>query len=217
MIPLVPKDEHRRFLEEATEQYHNQLLDDEEALSYLQARGITSEAQSLFFLGIVRKPLEGHESYQNRIAFPYLTPSGITTIRFRILGTPFDKQKKFLSLPGDQVRLYNVQSIIGEKNVYICEGETDTIAACLTGISAVGVPGAQAWHKDSRVFSRVFANRSVTVLADNDDSGEGMDFAKEIYQTLGGCRIVLMPRGHDVSSFLQEEGEDVFKKYIKSG
>lgn len=215
MTDLVPREDLRQSLEEATREYQDQLLKDDQGLTYLESRGITSEARDYFRLGVVRTPLEGHESYHNRLVFPYITKIGVVSMRFRVVGKPYGEQAKLLSLPGDITRLYNVVALGANKNVFICEGETDTIAASMTGAVVVGVPGAKAWHPMARIFSRVFANRHVTVLADNDDKkGEGMDFAKDVYKTLGSCRIVLMPKGHDVSSFVQESGLDEFEKLI---
>lgn len=194
--------------------YEKQLLESEEALTYLLKRGITSEAQNYFRLGYVQDPLEGHENYKGRISFPYVTPGGVTGIRFRAVGDP-EGRSKFLSLPGDIPRLYNTQSLVSHMDVYICEGQTDVIACWIAGLPAVGLPGAMTWKKEAHVFSRIFTNRHVSVLADNDDEGAGMDFANDIYRTLGGCRIVLMPKGHDVSSYLLQYGEEALRAKVE--
>lgn len=211
----MPKPDIRKSLEEATEEYQAQLQDDDEALTYLEGRGITSEAQDYFRLGIVRKPQDGHESYLNRLAFPYITPTGVVTIRFRVLGKPSEKQAKFLSLPGDESRLYNTQDLPGSYEIYLCEGETDTIACWQAELPAVGLPGASQWQSNSRIYSRIFANRRVTVLVDNDDQGAGLSFAQDVYRTLGGCKSIVMPQGHDVSSFIQEDGTEAFLRWLK--
>lgn len=210
----MPKPDTKRLLEEATEEYQEQLLKDEEGLTYLEERGITSEAQDYFRLGIVRTPIKGHESYLNRLVFPYVTPTGVVTLRFRVLGKPQEKQAKFLSLPGDESRLYNTPELVGTERIYLCEGETDTIAAWQAGLPAVGLPGANQWSAHSRVFGRVFANRQVTVLVDNDDKGAGLSFAQDVYRTLGGCKSVLMPKGHDVSSYIRDSGEEAFRRLL---
>lgn len=210
----MPKDDTRKSLEKATETYVRQLKDDEEASLYLEERGITSEGQDYFRLGVVREPLDGHESYRGRISFPYLTPSGVVSIRFRVLGRPGEKQSKFLSLPGEITRIYNVLDVINHDEVFLCEGETDTIAVWQEGYPVVGIPGANAWQPLARVFARVFANHEVTVLVDNDDTGAGQEFAKDIYRTLGGCKSILMPEGHDVSSYIQEAGGQAFSKML---
>lgn len=210
---IVPSDKSKAFLRESALNYHHQLLDDPEALKYLtEDRNITSEAIVHFGLGVVRDPVVGHETYRNRISFPYVTVTGVTSIRFRYLGdAKADKVSKFLSLTGDSARLYNVTALTNESRVFICEGETDTITCWMAGLPAVGVPGATAFRP---VFSRIFRNREVTVLADNDDSGEGKKFADEIHGHLGGCDVILMDRGHDVSSYATEHGLDKLREKV---
>lgn len=210
----VPRPSTRKSLEQATTAYEKQLSLDDEALSYIRDRGILKEAQDYFRIGVVREPEEGHEFYRGRISFPYITPSGVVAIRFRTIGPPKGKQSKFLEITGAIPRLYNTRALTGAKEVFICEGETDTIAVYGAGMPGVGVPGAHTWAPNSRVYARVFANRGVAVLADNDDTGAGMEFAQSVHASLSGCRIILMPSGHDVSSFIQEEGLDAFRKYI---
>lgn len=220
---LVPKSSTKQLLEEATQAYEKQLQTDDEALTYLASRGISKKAQDFFRLGVVRECYEGQENYLNRISFPYITPSSVVSIRFRTIGPPGGKSK-FLYLPGEIPRIYNTRALMGSKEVFICEGETDTIAAWSAGLSVVGLPGAKTWSSNSRVFSRVFANRTVTVLADNDDvrvlpdgseDRPGRDLADEIYRTLGGCRVILMEQGYDVSKFISERGTQAFLEKIK--
>lgn len=206
----------KRFLGRATEEYHKTLKDDAEGLAYLRDRGISSEAADYFQLGIVREPLPGHENFLNRLSFPYLTPTGVTTIRFRVLGDPGEKSK-FLSISGDTARIYNTRALLKAREIYICEGETDVIAAYQAERPAVGLPGVTSWAKSARIFSRIFANRRVTVLADNDDHGEGMQYAQDIYKSLGGCGIILMPKGHDVSSLVRAQGAQALRDWIANG
>lgn len=208
---IVPTPSTRALLEEATSLYEKTLETDDEALTYLGERGITSTARSFFRLGVVRESISGQEKFQNRLAFPYVTPTGVTAIRFRTIGEPGERAK-MLAVAGDIQRLYNTRSLMKGREVYICEGETDTIAAHQSGLLAVGLPGVSAWSKNARVFARVFANRTVTVLADNDDAGQGMEFAEDIYRSLGGCAITLLPEGYDVSRFYNEHGPEELRK-----
>lgn len=213
-IGLVPKQSTRESLELATQAYEDQIQEDEAALMYLEERGITRRARDYFRIGVTRDPADGHESYRNKLAFPYITPTGVVSIRFRVIGTPRPKQSKHLTILDDIARLYNTRALRGTKEIYICEGETDTIAAWQAGLPAIGIPGANAWGPNARVWRRVLANYTVSVLADNDDTGAGLDLAKDIYGSLGGCRIITMPPGHDTSSFIKEEGYDKFKAFI---
>lgn len=213
-LGLVPKPDTKRSLEAATQAYHAQARNDQEFWAYLESRKITKEAVDYFRLGIVRTPQDGHESYAGRISIPYVTPTGVVTMRFRYPGD--DHPKKLLGMPDEPARLFNTRALLGAREVYICEGEPDTIIAWQAGLAAVGIPGANTWKSNSRVWTRVLANRKVTVLADADDSGIGLELAKDIYSSLGGCRIIQMPNGHDVNSFVIKEGEDEFKALLAS-
>lgn len=207
---LVPKPSTRSSLEEATVRYHQDLMNDEEALSYLiKERQLSKEALVSFRIGVVRNPEIGHEQFQDRISFPYITRGGITTIRFRFLGDNKAAGKsKFLSLSGDVPRLYNISSILRSDKIYVCEGETDTVTCWMAGIPSVGISGATAW---ASAFSRVFRHHDITVLADNDDSGAGLEMSRMISKALDGCDTILLPRGHDVSSYAAEFGLEALR------
>lgn len=201
---IVLRPERKQFLQEAATSYQKQFWEDEAAQTYVAGRGITKEAALQFGLGVVREPVQGHETFVGRLTFPYYTSTGISTIRFRFLGDHKPSgATKFIALTGDTSRLYNITSAISESKVYVCEGETDTIAASMAGLTAVGIPGATSWKPP---FARVLRNREVVVLADNDDGGEGRKFAEQVVSEVDQGDIILMPRGHDVSSFVQAYG-----------
>lgn len=210
---IVPSPSTKRSLQEAASRYHEALLGDDEALSYLiDHRKITKEALQSFSLGVVREPVSGHEYMRNRLSFPYITRTGIVSIRFRYLGDPKAAgAQKFLSSTGDVPRIYNVNVLADNDKIYVCEGETDTIMCWMAGIPAIGIPGANAFRTE---FARVLRHRAVVVLADNDDDGQGKKFSDEIFTSINGCDTVMMPRGHDVSSFTAEHGIDALREKV---
>lgn len=210
---IVPKPSTKKLLEEATEKYHQDLLRDDEALSYLiDQRNYGKEALGYFRIGVVREPLSGHEYMKGRLAFPYVTRTGVVSIRFRYLG---DHKKtgsqKFISITGDVSRIYNVLALVGREKIFVCEGETDTITCWMAGIPAIGIPGTSSFRPE---FARVLRHRAVVVLADNDDDGQGKKFSDEVFTSLNGSDTILMPRGHDVSSFAAEYGLDAFREKV---
>ncbi len=209
----MPSEKSKRSLRVAALSYHAQLKQDDEAMRYLtEDRKFTKEAIAHFGLGVVRQPEGGHETFLNRISFPYVTVGGVTSIRFRYLGDhKLSGAQKFLGQIGNSARLYNVTSILDQAKVYVCEGETDTVAAWMAGLPAVGVPGVTSWKPP---FARVFMNREVVVLADNDDSGEGKKFADQIYRSLDGCDTILMDRGYDVARYAAEFGIDKLREKV---
>jgi hypothetical protein len=179
------------------------------AKDYLEGRGITGRIAGLARLGVVQRPMPGHEDMVDRLAIPYLTPSGAVDVRFRCrhdhsckeLGHP-----KYLTLAGKQPRLYNAGALtVDHDTACICEGELDAlIIQYHLGLPAVGVPGAQAWtgHKHFPRMFRAFSR--VLVFADADDAGR--DLAKQIVRDVNQATIVRLAEGSDVTDTYLSEG-----------
>ena len=223
-ISLVPEPKSRAFLATASQTYHEGLRTAAAAVDYLKARGVSGASAQFFRLGVVADPLPGHEPYQGRLSIPYLTPSGPVTMRFRCIEhadcKPIHKDK-YRSLPGDGTpRLYNTLDLTrNEPFVAICEGELDAVMAHQAGIPAVGLPGASAWTTEARFpMHRVFKGYdAVFILADADDDGQGEQFASEVAERITNARVILMPQGHDVNSFVLEFGEDALRAKLGLG
>lgn len=197
---------------EATDRYYADLKTDRgaTAVEYLsKKRGLSGASAQFFKLGVVANPLPGHEQYAGRLAIPYLTRAGVVSLRFRRIdmGEPPYEGPKFLSLPGEQPRIYNPSAFMRpEPYIAICEGEPDTWTAHQAGLPVVGVAGVSAWRE---FFGRCFAGYSVVfILADNDDKGQGIEFAERLAGEVPNPRIVPMPEGHDVNSFVLESGAE---------
>ena len=204
---LVPKPEQRKSLTDAARSYHNQIFDSEEHLMYLKSRGVTEDLMRSFGLGAVVEPDSSHEDFQGWISIPYATPGGIVSIRFRRLLS--DLQPKYMDLPGEPPRLYNPRALFRDETLFVCEGELDAVVAWGAGLASVAVNGAEKWN---RVFARILSNRDVAVLQDGDDAGR--KFANKIYKDLGGCKVVKMPKGEDVSSFVTDHGVEAFREKV---
>lgn len=171
-------------------------------------------------MGLVEDPLpeSGHDFQKGRLSIPYITPTGIVQIRFRAIpytGIPGDPEPspKMKSEVGAGSTIYNATALSIPHNVIaVCEGEFDTMSAVQAGIPAIGIPGANAWQD---VYSRLLRHRKVIILADNDDHGEGMKFAEKVQGSTRGARIVLMPQGEDVNSFMMKNGSEELYSYVK--
>lgn len=207
----------RKLLEEATVHYQEQ-RPGSVADRYLTNRAITSEVQDSFRLGYVGDPLPGHENVQGRLAIPYITQTGVVQIRFRAIpddgipGNPEDSPK-YKSEFESQSTLYNTIDLLRTDQILIItEGEIDCITAHMAGFVSIGVPGANAWKP---MFARGLRYRSVFVLADNDDKGAGMKFAETVKGSIYGAKIIQMPEGYDVNSFVMEFGIDALREKVK--
>lgn len=208
----------KNLLEKYTAHYEERLWQNANALTYLKNRGLTKETVQSFRLGLVEDidPNSGHDFMVGRLAIPYITQTGIVQIRFRAIpytGIPGDPEDspKVMGEPGMKTTIYNAIDLLDADTVCLCEGEPDVWSAKQAGFASVGVPGANSW---SGVYAKILRYRKVIILADNDDHGEGLKFAKQVREDVRGSRIKLMPKGHDVNSYLVEFGTDSLREFI---
>jgi len=71
------------------------------AEGYLAQRGINPAVAQAIRLGVVVDPLAGQEQFINRLAIPYLTPTGVVDIRFRSMGP---EEPKYMGMPGTSTK-----------------------------------------------------------------------------------------------------------------
>ncbi len=181
----------------------------DQAEGYLASRGITLDDARTVHLGLVVDPLTGHEQFINRLAIPYLTPSGVVDIRFRSIN---GEEPKYMGMPGTETRLYNVSALHrASEFIAVCEGEIDAITLDYKcGIPAVGVPGANSWK---RHYSKLLLDfQTIYVFADGDQPGS--DFAKKLAREIQGVVVINMPDGHDVNSIYNLYGNEYFKQKV---
>lgn len=217
-------DEQRRFFEQAVSTYQADLAGDTSALAYLASRGLGPDAHATFRLGVVRRPLVGHEQYAGRLAIPYLTPAGVVNLRFRcterhncgetVLWTDKNGKPhtctKYLSADGADTNLYNVLDLKKDSPfIVVAEGEIDAMSWSLAGVPAVGLPGIEAWQKH---FGRCLEDFDVIYSAgDSDTAGRKLNslLAKEIK-----ARPLRIPKGEDSNSIYVKEGADGLHRLI---
>jgi DNA primase len=217
--------EQRRFFEQAATQYQSDLAGDTAAQAYLMTRGIGPSEAGTFRLGVVRRPLAGHESYRGRLCIPYLTPAGPVNLRFRcaeqhvcdqtVLWTD-DKGKphycaKYLSLQDTDGNLFNVLDL-KKDSPFICvtEGEIDAMSLSLAGLPAVGVPGVDTWQKH---FSRCLEDFEV-IYAFGDGDKAGGKFSNFLARETR-ARPIRMPAGEDCNSIYVKEGADGLRRLLE--
>lgn len=214
MTSLVPSTSTRSQLAEACRRY-TAAFPDSPADHYLRSRGITSTTSTFFQLGYVADPTLGHEMYRGRLAIPYLTPSGIVSMRFRAVPDEHGNINgpKIVTMAGDLARIYNPGALMaGTPYICIAEGESDTWTAYQCGVPVVGFPGAKSWKPYFKRAFRFYDN--VFFLQDNDDKGAGEKLGELIAQQVRNVSIIPMPKGHDVNSYYQEAGREGIRALI---
>jgi len=192
-------------LEKASSHYEQNV---ELAESYLKSRGLSLADAKRHRLGVVNKPVVGHEMFEGRLSIPYLTPSGMVDLRFRAIN---NEEPKYLSLPNSSTRLYNVKSFFEAKEwICVCEGEIDTITLSKLGYPAVGIPGVK---NIKRHYYRILADfDKIYVFADGDTAGK--EFAKDLAKKLAGVVQIQLPDGEDVNSLFTKNGSQWFEERI---
>jgi archaellum biogenesis ATPase FlaH len=142
---------------------------------------------------------EGKDFFYNHLLIPYISRGSVVQIRGRHVAE--GKGGKYMTGPGEDVRLYNLDDLDDADEVIITEGEFDALIlkqifslspeARVQRIAVVGVPGAGAFKEE---FARYFDDvKRVYVGFDSDD--EGRKGALRIKDLIGTrTRIIEWPK-----------------------
>lgn len=235
---MRPSESHKSWLTGLAQQYHEALTD--EVRSWLADRALGPDVVRGALLGLVADPDPAHEQYRGRLAIPFLTPTGVVSMRFRCLQTfdslPEDAEilggvvrtkfpervvlheceghGKYEGVAGDTTHLYNVQALHdATTEIGVTEGELDALAATYAGLPSVGCPGASAWKP---FYYRLFDDfERVYVLGDGDTAGR--KWASGLATNIPGAISRVQPPGHDVTSYLVEFGAEKFLQTVRRG
>ena len=223
---LVPSNGLKKSLASAAHRYHEALMSNPEkpAFTWLtESRGLTPETLVEYQLGVVEEDSAEpeHQAMIGYISMPYLTPASrvdtdlnFVDIRFRRGPGVAEERPKVRSIAGHPSRLYCTTTLANPGSyVAVAEGEIDTLTLNQVGIPAVGVAGVSAWNSD--YYGRIFSGFDYVIIpADNDDRGQGAEFAERVAKDVPSPRIVLMPDGHDVNSFFVEAGAQALRDHL---
>lgn len=210
---LVPAQSRKNALDQAATEFTINLLASENDCRYWAERGIDADLIVKYRIGLVGKDCSlDWKQYVGRYSIPYLTRSGVVTLRFRRNGND-DGGPKYLSLPGDVARLYNVGVLLHDgTTLAITEGEIDAVTLTeYAGIPAIGVPGVANWKP---VFNRLVGNYDrVLCVGDGDDAGRS--FAETLAEELEAVPV-FMPDGYDVNTYWMEHGPMELRELLES-
>lgn len=218
-------DSARKSLESSTAAYHETLMGlrgtNHPAVEFLRERGIAPSLVAHFRLGLVVEPYShDHEKFVGRFCIPNIIPTmdgdeRVVGQKYRLLdyAGKGDKRPKFVQPVGQPARIYNLRAIAEAGDVIVVtEGESDCWSVSMTGMPAIGVPGAQVWSKDQSYRTRLLEGFSRVILCrDNDDAG--LDLVKAL-EAVDGLEVRSFEPHKDVSEFLHAEGVDALRERI---
>jgi DNA primase len=202
------------LLEKATARYAAAVS---EVLPYLERRGIDPQVAADARLGVVLDPEPGHEDYYGRLSIPYITRSGVVSLKFRCTEDHDCKENghpKYLCLSGGEGKphLYNVNSFFARSQIVgITEGEFDALVLShYAGLPTVGCPGVSTWQSH---FPRCFQGYGLVIVATDGDKA-GREFGRMIQKQVPNTRVISMPDDEDVSSFYIKYGAEALRQRL---
>ena len=198
--PAFNKPKYKKPYQDQAEKYHRALLKDSAALNYLDARGINQESIKRFKLGI------SQENGTRWITVPHYHGKTLENIKFRSLPPA---EKTFKRVAGCKSVLFNVDSLKGQREIFITEGEIDGISLIQAGMENVvsGTTGAGSF--DPEWIDQLKALKKVYIVYDSDEKGQ--KGARSLAKRLGynRCFNVELPEDQDVNDFFNN-GHDIF-------
>jgi twinkle protein len=137
------------------------------------------------------QPQTGKE--MNNLVFNYFEGSDLVNKKFR------SGQKNFTQVKGGKPILYNINSVIGEEEVYIVEGEFDVLALYEAGIKpVVSLPNGANDNDDYWINSERYLKDVKRFVIGTDNDEKGVLIREKIAQRLGRYRC----------TFIEWEGKD---------
>lgn len=154
------------------------------------------------------QPQLGKET--ENIVFNYFELNTVVNKKYR------DSKKNFTQSKNGKSIFYNINSIIGQDEVYIVEGEFDVLAMHQCGYkNTISLPNGANDNDDVWINCKDYVTdvKKFYICTDNDASGE--EVSDKIAQRLGRYRCVrVLFQNKDANGELIENGEDGIKKSI---
>lgn len=155
-------------------------------------------------------------AYGNSVIYDYQDEQGVSLYQVvRGEGKQFRQRRRVndtwvYNIRGVRRVLYRLPELLKEqhKPVWIVEGEKDVDRAWMEGLCATTNPGGANPAMWLTEFNQFFLGREVNVLPDQDPVGRahGQAIANALSPFAGTVKIIHLPRGKDLSEFLDQGG-----------
>jgi putative DNA primase/helicase len=167
------------------------LEDSPAAIEWILKRGITMETARRFHLGFVQDATavcgtDHPWRAKGWVTFPTLSFDGKTVhaIKYRSLVAKKEMVGEkmvsgILRAQNTVTVLYNLREVNPREDVFICEGEPDTLVLSQTGAPAVGLPSAQ-YKPDVSEIAILEDTKRIFIAGDAD--GEGMKTSNRLWR-----------------------------------
>ena len=159
------------------------VFNEEKIINYINTRKIEKSTLNSLYVTFEKhyQPAKGKEV--DNIVFNYYEGSKLVNKKYR------SADKKFTQTTGGKPIFYNINSVIGQEEVYIVEGEFDVLAMRQHGVkNCISVPNGandndEYWKNSEKYLKDV---KSFIIAVDNDEKGNILK--DKIAQRLGRYR-----------------------------
>ena len=186
----------------------------DEALAYFESRKITQD--------VLNKNRIASSADGKSIIFPYFKNDVLINYKTRMVD-----EKRFFQAKEAEPIMYNLDRLVGQKEIIVCEGEIDAISwevAGYTNHTSVnqGAPNENDSNVDKKLECitncyDVFENaETIFVCVDNDPNGKRLE--QELIRRFGAekCKIVDLSDCKDANEYLVKYGAFELSQTLKS-
>lgn len=198
----------------------------DDTLNWGKSKGYN--AQILARAGLILQRNEGsnyYDRFRNRLMFPINDEQGrVIGFSGRVLDAE-SKTAKYINSP--ETLLFHKsrvifaldkakREILDRKSVVICEGQIDTIACHMVGITNVVAPQGTALTTDQTRILKRFAEE-VVLCFDADSAGQDATIKAldDLIASGLAVRVAKVPLPHDPDSYIQAYGAESFRTLIE--
>lgn len=211
------KDYNDPIYELPSQDYNNYTQLSDKMVKFLESRGISQMTAIHFRLTEEKHYIPKVGKERNCLVFNYFEGDKLVSKKYR------DGQKNFMQSANTKNIFYNINSIIGEEECWIVEGEFDVLAMYEAGIkNCISVPNGandndRHWIESKRYLQGV---ERFIIATDNDE--KGIELREKIAKRLGRykCKFVEW-KGKDANDDLQsgdiEESIKIRKPFPVNG
>lgn len=153
------------------------------------------------------------------IRIPYRNMRGVWGYRYRN-PKPSDKRDRYWNPSGSGTHLYNPFGAgPGSSEVWIAEGELDTLVLSGLGKDAVGIPGTGNTDMFHRTWVHLFEGATIYIATDGDEEGRKAAHRLKDGFDKSGLRasIVPVPTDRDINDWWIEDPEGLRKVLNQGG
>ena len=128
-----------------------------------------------------------HKSKKNAIVFNYFEGETLVNKKYR------SADKKFTQHSGGKPIFYNINSVIGQKEVFIVEGEFDVLAMYETGYkNVISLPNGANDNDDYWINSEKYLKEVEHFIIATDNDDKGIETRNKISHRLGRFRCTFI-------------------------